>query len=167
VGKSEYALKRLAEIAGAPARTHPTLPAPVEPERDYMPRCGVPFRRPEYMKVIARPGGPFHFRITGYAPWKRPLRVLPKDQLRGMGNDVRGSGIYFLWFGAELVYVGQSVDVQGRLRRHKDCWDGRVPGKAMQFTRATSVRCSPETLTEIEYEYICTYGPPFNDKWSP
>lgn len=175
VAKSEYAKQRLAEIRGhhasVPAKGRRPAPTRAEskPEapRDFMPTTGVRFARPQYTRIM-RPGNPeVHIRLSGFVPWRRPRRVLPLDQLRSAGLRATGPGIYFLWRGPELVYIGQSLCVPDRLFQHQRARDGLASGKRMQFIRATSIPCAATDLTEIEYEYICTYGPPFNDKWCP
>lgn len=177
MAKSEYALKRLAQLRAEPPRPtpkrRPTLQPPrvVEDEDDhasrFLPKTGKPFRRPDYIRIIYNPAYPPRIKLHGFAPWRRPAHILPLDQLRAIGDTAMGSGIYFLWRRAELLYVGQSVEVPTRLETHRRCRDGFLRGKAMAFDRATSMSCPAEAMTKLEYEYICTYGPPLNDKWCP
>lgn len=114
--------------------------------------------------------------------WKRVLSragLYPKDILRGMPRpgvcEYRArSGVYFLWFGPALAYVGQSKEVATRVGRHEDVRDGRVAGRPIQFDRATYLDLTDHAevmtpresaaLVRLEAIYIKTYQPPYNWK---
>jgi hypothetical protein len=60
------------------------------------------------------------------------FRVLELDQIRGLpkaGSSTRDSGVYFLWNGPRLMYIGKASAVHDRLADHKR--------KQKPFTHAT------------------------------
>lgn len=63
-------------------------------------------------------------------------------------------GIYFLIKGAEVLYVGQSVDVLARISRHRR--DGT------DFDSFNVMACEVETLDEMERAYIFALMPKYN-----
>lgn len=63
-------------------------------------------------------------------------------------------GIYFLIKGAEVVYVGQSIDVYGRLSKH------RVDGK--DFDSFAFIQCERNMLNDLESLYISAFVPFMN-----
>lgn len=65
-----------------------------------------------------------------------------------------GSGIYFLLRNKEVVYVGQSVDVLGRISRH------RREGRA--FDAYAYIDCAPEEMDRLERLYIRAFVPEEN-----
>lgn len=87
-----------------------------------------------------------------------PAAVMPLDQLRGLGVIGDRPGIYFLWRGPELLYVGQSIHVETRLREHSG--RGLIP-----WTRHTVMRAEIGQLERIERDYIRAYRPPHNTAW--
>lgn len=93
-------------------------------------------------------------RIKGADRRIARFRVLPLDQLRGLPEAaVCESGVYFLWNGPELIYIGQSESVATRVGQH------RYFGK--RFTRATfEAHC--KLRSSFEGEYIRRYEPPLN-----
>jgi hypothetical protein len=87
----------------------------------------------------------------------RRFKVLPLDQLRGLPAALPStarSGVYFLWFGPELVYIGKSVCIGDRIFYH------RVMHK--EFTHATFERGHPECIRELEGDYVLRYRPLLN-----
>ncbi len=103
----------------------------------------------------------------GYLPSKTPWvlqiredrkhKVLPLDQLRGLPEVTLAtawSGVYFLWRKAELVYVGEAVNIYRRIREHR--WEGK------RFTRATSMYFQPKSTMEVEARYVAHYRPRLN-----
>lgn len=81
--------------------------------------------------------------------------VLPIDRLRKLPEQQDCTGIYFLWLGEKLQYVGKSVDVWGRTRRHEN--EFRI-----DFDTWTSFSVEEASLKEYERAYIATYKPPYN-----
>lgn len=102
-------------------------------------------------------------------PEKPPL--LPMADLRAarvpyrIGAGIPGSeddsGIYFLFDGAELVYIGLSVYVSARLRSHfmKRLDD---PHNAMWFDHYAATPVPQIWLRDVEYKYIRRERPPLN-----
>lgn len=70
------------------------------------------------------------------------------------------SGVYFLMRGTEVVYVGQSVDVLGRVRYHR-----RV--SHAYFDRAAYIQVEPEKLIEQEEFWIRFFQPVENSAKTP
>lgn len=64
------------------------------------------------------------------------------------------SGVYFLINGREIVYVGQSQDVLGRIAAHRK--QGR------RFDRYAYIECTPDKLDDLEAQYIAAFAPRLN-----
>ena len=65
------------------------------------------------------------------------------------------AGVYFLWDGPDIVYIGQSLDVEGRVDGHKK----------KDFTHWSCLEVDPEELTRIsdwEAFLIRFYSPKYN-----
>lgn len=69
--------------------------------------------------------------------------------------SLRIPGVYFLFDGDRLVYVGQSTHVPARIEDHLR--EGRIP-----FDRATFLPVEPEKLRERESYYIDLLDPEYN-----
>lgn len=65
-----------------------------------------------------------------------------------------GSGIYFLLRKNEVIYVGQSVDVLGRISRH------RREGRA--FDAYAYIECAQDEMDRLERLYIRAFVPEEN-----
>lgn len=115
--------------------------------------------------------------LTGKTRPAAQERVLPLDQLRGLpsGEPPWESGVYFLWRGPRLLYVGRATYLGDRLASHVRCRDGVRPGKAIPFQRHTYIEMPAfvndvldprkhAAVDRIEAQYIRTYRPPYNDK---
>jgi hypothetical protein len=63
-------------------------------------------------------------------------------------------GVYFLFDGDEIVYVGQSTDVHSRVASHRLSWK--------QFDSYTYIPCRIDQLTELEGYYIKILQPQLN-----
>lgn len=83
----------------------------------------------------------------------------PLDELRGLmpGRELRGPGVYFLWRGEDLHYVGRSKNVANRLRYH------RLPATGIQHDNSTALPCDRFTSLLIEAVHIEYYRPPANE----
>lgn len=103
--------------------------------------------------------------------------ILSLDELRGLssGEPPWDSGVYFLWRGQELLYVGMSKYLPDRLVGHALCRDGLRTGKRIPFDQYTFIvfqvwveeildHTKLEELRNLEATYIRQYLPPFNDK---
>jgi hypothetical protein len=95
-------------------------------------------------------------RIAQYDRWMSRFALLPLDQLRGLPRvvDQIECGVYFLWYGPALVYIGQSQNVAVRVGQHKYF--------NVQFTHATFQLVSWRCVRNYEGNYIRHYEPPFN-----
>jgi hypothetical protein len=85
--------------------------------------------------------------------------ALPLDQLRGLfrvDRCDRAPGIYFLWNGPKLLYVGQSVHVGTRVYQHS---------LRKQFTHATWMPSEIRLLRTLERLYLARYAPHLNVSW--
>ena len=81
--------------------------------------------------------------------------LLTLDQIRAASKSPpkrRWCGVYFLFCGEELIYVGQSVDVLSRLTNHRN----------KGFDRYSVILCEPEELTDLEAAYILLFKPRLN-----
>ena len=65
------------------------------------------------------------------------------------------SGVYFLFLGNKLQYIGQSKDVPGRLANHH-----RSP--VCEFDSYFVLGVEPDQLRLAEWRYIDTFSPPYN-----
>lgn len=87
---------------------------------------------------------------------RRWRAAFPLDYLRGLPrvtDDTRAAGVYFLWFQAALVYVGQSASVAIRVGQHA----GKV------FTHATYLDLGKSWRREsTEALNIRAHEPPYN-----
>lgn len=87
----------------------------------------------------------------------RALQDVPHSWYEIMMASVptrHSSGIYFLIKRREVIYVGQSVDVLGRIARHRR--EGR------DFDAYTYIECPPEELDQLERQYIRALVPELN-----
>jgi hypothetical protein len=85
------------------------------------------------------------------------FRVLELDQLRGLpcaNGSTQLPGVYFLWQGPRLVYVGQGSELRDRLAFH------RRTGK--RFTHATYESLHAYCTRWCESQYIKRHKPPMN-----
>jgi hypothetical protein len=91
--------------------------------------------------------------------WRRERKrfgVLPLDQLRGLPEARFGtsaSGVYFLWRGPRLQYIGKAFSVGSRIKAHALIKD---------FTRATYMPAHTENIRKFEQEHCLRYLPPLN-----
>lgn len=73
----------------------------------------------------------------------------------------RGSGVYFLFVGFDLTYIGQSKDVSNRLRAHRmNVFDRR--SRVIPYDLWAAIEVPEWWLDEVEREYIGEHQPPFN-----
>ena len=89
--------------------------------------------------------------------------MLDVDELRGLRKDVFiRSGIYFLWVGDEIVYIGQSVDMHSRVSAHLNQSTPNRMLRGLTITGCTFIDCKPEELDVLESIYISAYLPKCN-----
>lgn len=68
-------------------------------------------------------------------------------------------GVYFLFQGLRIVYVGRSADCLRRIIEHK-----RDRSKA--FDRYAIQRCRQKDLGPLEALYIAKFRPKYNSQWA-
>ncbi|MBX9604650.1 MAG: GIY-YIG nuclease family protein [Gammaproteobacteria bacterium] len=66
-------------------------------------------------------------------------------------------GVYFLFEGDELVYIGQSVNIVQRIHAHE-----KIRHSGRDITSWAFQPCAPEDLRALEHLYIGIYRPPLN-----
>jgi hypothetical protein len=69
------------------------------------------------------------------------------------------SGIYFLWRGDELLYIGLSGNIIHRLEEHKR---GGMPFDAFSYVLVPDL-----IMPTVERRYIKSLAPPLNTRWHP
>lgn len=106
------------------------------------------------------------------------MSLLSLDELRTLPSDANDyeSGLYFLWSGGVLQYVGKATILAYRLYRHQRAhkyqpvrsfsWEKRIPYDrytclVIDSSYELSDRLRAQ-LIELEAEYIAAYRPPFN-----
>lgn len=77
-------------------------------------------------------------------------------------NLVFGSGVYFLFQGDELVYVGKSKDVSTVVARHRSRTVVYGVSTFKRFNRMFVKRCSQRRLDEVERACITHFRPKYN-----
>lgn len=97
------------------------------------------------------------------------INIWPIEALQQLtdGEEVKGPGVYFLWLGATLVYIGQSSDVRCRIEQH--CINrtgvlGRVWGRVINFDRSTGIAVPWPYQLAVEAVYLRAYHTPENRK---
>jgi hypothetical protein len=108
------------------------------------------------------------------------MNLLSLDELRELPDASDGyAGVYFLWLGSDLQYIGQSRHIANRLNQHE--WNrlyGAMRGRSVpqiNFDRATMIqlddrpymesdeeRALYKLLIETEGAYVNAYRTPFN-----
>jgi hypothetical protein len=90
------------------------------------------------------------------ARWRSRLIVYPLDQLRGLPlvtNATNESGVYFLWIGPLLWYIGQSRNVNLRIQQH---------ATVKRFTHATYLSVHRDWTKYLEEDHVIAYHPRAN-----
>jgi len=91
------------------------------------------------------------------------VQILPLEQLRALPaefGDYDG-GIYFLWLGEELQYIGKSRQLCNRLNYHKVKFDRCTLLLIVSDERIHDFSKDPE-MQRLERAYIAHYQPPHN-----
>ncbi len=65
------------------------------------------------------------------------------------------TGVYYLFDGAAVLYVGQSLDVEKRVRQHH-------ADKQIDFSGYFVDSCEPAKLNELEAKAIEEFKPKYN-----
>lgn len=83
-----------------------------------------------------------------------PLTTI-KDRAIPLIQMPVGAGVYFLFYGAELHYVGQAINLMRRIGQHM--YEELIP-----FNRISWVYCDRPDLLRLENAYISILRPAFN-----
>ena len=81
---------------------------------------------------------------------------LPLDDFEDVekhGTQGRICGVYVLFYGKRVIYVGQSVDVRSRIANHQ---------REKPYTRCLVKELPQEVLTKVENALITVLQPPLN-----
>lgn len=70
-------------------------------------------------------------------------------------------GIYFLLDAGGVCYVGQSTDVDWRIKDHRK-WISGTKARAKDFTATHFIPCHPRDLNALETAYIIKLKPKYN-----
>ncbi len=68
-------------------------------------------------------------------------------------------GVYFLLAGDEIVYIGQSRNIEARVASHKSVLKYIAP-----FDTVLYVECERKELNKLESQYMQKYSPTLNTK---
>lgn len=95
-------------------------------------------------------------RPAARALQREPARLLSIDELRQLDSPESPSGLYFLFLAGQLQYVGLSVEMETRIRRHED--ELRI-----KFDESRCLAIEDHRLrVKMEREYIAFYKPRWN-----
>ncbi len=83
----------------------------------------------------------------------RPDELRYIDALRELPLHQIAPGVYFLVLAGRVVYVGQSVNIPGRIANHR---------RDKQFDRIFVLHVPEEALDEVEGAFIRLLDPPLN-----
>jgi prophage regulatory protein len=94
-------------------------------------------------------------KFTAPAQDKARPRLLPKSKILSLRKIELTSlcGIYFLFSGNEIVYIGQSINVFSSIAQHQNIKD---------FDAFTYIEIPQSELDAFEAEYISQYKPKLN-----
>lgn len=81
------------------------------------------------------------------------IQLVALDTLLTMNRFSQTAGVYFLFRGDEIIYVGQSLNVHKRVERHR---------AALAFDSYTFIPCWENELEIVEAAYIDWLLPPLN-----
>ena len=98
------------------------------------------------------------------------MSVLSLEELRQLpGPEHEQAGVYFLWDGDELVYIGKSKHLMCRYSEHligkQRPWVGRYT--PYEFTRMTCLVLEDHELMAREWLYLQAYETRYNMDRSP
>jgi hypothetical protein len=124
-------------------------------------RAGIPRRRSEKLR-ISRPI--FRKRAVDADAWEPPaVPLLSREEIRKLpdvfGSGARRPGVYFLWLRDEILYVGSSGNVRGRVGEH-DTYQTVV------FDLATYLAVPWPWHMAVEAVYIRALNPPKNSTFA-
>lgn len=110
------------------------------------------------------------------------FEVLTMEAIKALPGDEDARGVYFLWDGDTLQYIGQSMQIGNRVADHKRNYTFGIfrsqPTKRIKFDRFTCLAMDKRPFADareierlrnrmllIERAYIEKYRPPFNTEW--
>lgn len=105
--------------------------------------------------VAPQPSRPYQSRFFD------PIEMGLEDptEIRSRASRIeKVSGVYFLFDGDELVYVGESGDIYGRVQSHRAV--AQTGGK--KFDHAAFMEYPAEQRKKVEASYIRKYRPKYN-----
>lgn len=83
-----------------------------------------------------------------------------------IASDILKSGVYALAYRGEVVYVGKSKCMLGRIYSHRSLRGKKalpwLPIKGLLFDEIFIRPCHPDAIDELEYEMINLYKPRHN-----
>ena len=82
--------------------------------------------------------------------------ISPEEIVKSSNPWQRATGVYFLISNYNIVYVGQSVNIYGRLQDHTD----------KQFDSFSFIPCEKNILDKLESLYIHVLQPKLNGSYS-
>ncbi len=93
------------------------------------------------------------------------IQILPVPVLRALMDPmvVTGSGVYFLWLADDLIYIGQSECVAGRVSHHRQACQN-VFSRSFYFDVATAMPVEWPYHLAVEAAYIRAYPTKGNRK---
>jgi hypothetical protein len=122
------------------------------------------YNRPSYITSLANDFE--HAHLCGFGLCEVPDDLLPMDGLRNLPRKIPSEpGIYFMWRGPQLLYIGSSMDdMEDRIYVHRRAQMGTRRGhRRYRFTHFTCMEHALVGLHDLEYRYIQAYIPPFNE----
>jgi hypothetical protein len=110
------------------------------------------------------------------------FEVLPMEGIKALPDDQDTRGVYFLWDGDELQYIGQSMQIGNRINDHERAYNYGMfrsrPTKQIKFDKVTCLILDRRPFASrndidrlrnrlliVERAYIERYKPPFNTEW--
>jgi hypothetical protein len=119
--------------------------------------------RPYYLVMSAVPVDVA--ALEGFERCEFPDDLLPLDTLRNLPRKAPdASGMYFLWRGPQLLYIGYSAYLADRMDMHWRAQRQLCRGRRYPFTHYTCLALPLRGLEQLEHRYILAYRPPFNDR---
>lgn len=94
------------------------------------------------------------------------MALLSKEELSKLPDDGSGSGVYFLWAGDVINYIGSTKNLNYRIYMHRSSWRFRNMGGSynvcVPHDRATCLNVDAGVMKDVEYQYIRELQPAFN-----
>lgn len=92
----------------------------------------------------------------------KPQNLLEEHEVIKVARPYsRRCGIYFLLDASGVCYVGQSTDVDWRIKDHRK-WIRGTKARAKDFTATHFIACHPRDLSALETAYILKLKPKYN-----